>query len=460
MRAGRVRAGRVRAALALAQPRPWWFLAALAVYVALAAFLFFTHLPWRDEGQAWLWAKELTALPGFLVVPGEGHPPLWFWLLKPMTWVLPFDVARWFSFALTVLNGFLLRELLKDRFWVFAVILPTGFALFFYGVMFRPYTLILTLTLVALILTRRKRTVAAAWVLALGVGLHFFACFIFGLWGLVQLGRRHRIVPLLGPAALAALFALLAVLSARGNPEGTLTLDSPFFGPLFDFVSGFGVESVYAPLVAIAIVVLMALEFRRDRVTLAALFVATVLFACFTYFVFGNAAQHLAMMPVLVLTGFALARPRPAGWRTLVLFAPWIWTTVDTIDHSVNVPYTGAWAAYDALATAAAETGETLGPETVVVWPDQSFSAPAASHDFRYTSGNSGLAIGPVNWSSRNHTDIAASAFDREDPYWLVCIYCERLWPLMDTLGLRRTLVAAAVEALDEQLAVWRVTPR
>jgi hypothetical protein len=450
----------MRAVRTLPQPKPWWFLAALGAYVALAGFLFFTHLPWRDEGQAWLWAKQIASLRDLFIVPGEGHPPLWFWLLKPMTWVLPFDVARWFSLALTILNGVLLRELLKDRFWVFAVVLATAVPLFFYGVMFRPYTLILSLTLIALILTQRGRTVTAAWLLAVGVGLHFYASFIFGLWGLVQLLRRHRIVPLVGPAALAALFALLAVLSARGNPDSTLTLDSPVFGPVFDFVGGFGMDTPAAPLVAIAIVVLMALEFRRDRVTLAALLVATVLFACFTYFVFGNSARHLSMMPVLVLTGFALARPRPAGWRTIVLLAPWVWATAQSVDHALNVPYSGAWAAYDALAAAAADADEPLGPDTVVVWPDQAFSAPAAAHDFRYTSGNSGLEIGPVNWSTRHHTDIAATAFDRADPYWLVCTYCDRLWPLIDALGLTRRLVAAPSEALDEKLAVWRVTPR
>jgi len=455
-----VRAALLNAARALPQPKPWWFFAALGVYVALAAFLFFMHLPWRDEGQAWLWAKELSSLRDFFVVPGEGHPPLWFWLLKPMTWVMPFDAARYLNLALTVLNGFLLRELLKDRFWLFAVVLATAVPLFFYGVTFRPYTLILTLTLVALILTRQGRTVAAAWVLALGAGLHFYASFIFGLWGLVQLGRRHRILPLLGPVGLAAVFALLAVLSARGNPDGALTLDSPFFGPVFDFVAGFGMDTPFAPLVAVAIVVLIAQEFRGDRVTLAALLAATVLFACFTYFVFGNSARHLSMMPVLVLTGFALARPRPTGWRTAILLLPWLWATAQSLDQAVNVPYSGAWAAYDALSAAAAEAGEALGPKTVVVWPDQSFSAPAAAHDFRYTSGNSGLEIGPVNWSTRHHTDIAAAAFDRAVPYWLACTYCERLWPLMDALGLERELVAAPIEALDEKLAIWRVTPR
>lgn len=447
-------------ARSLPQPQPWWFIAALGLYAALAAFLFFTHLPWRDEGQAWLWAEELSTLRDFFVVPGEGHPPLWFWLLKPMTWVLPFDVARWLNLGLTILNGFLLRELFRDRFWLLAVVLATAVALFFYGVMFRPYTLVLTLTLVALILTRNGRTGAAAWVLALGVGLHFYASFIFGLWGLVQLGRRHRIVPLLGPAVLAGLFALSAVFSARGNPETALTVDSPFFGPIFDFVGGFGIETQFAPLVAIGIVVLIALEFRRDRVTLAALLLAMALFAGFTYFVFGNSARHLSMMPVLLLTGFALARPRPPGWRTIVLLLPWIWATVQTVDHAFNVPYSGAWAAYDALAEAAAAEGETPGPDTVVVWPDQSFSAPAAAHDFRYTSGNSGLEIGPVDWSSRRHADIAAAAFDRDAPYWLVCAHCERLEPLMATLGLKSEMVAPPVEALDEQLAVWRVTPR
>src|SRR4051794_26464344 len=59
-----------------------------SVFSALLLARIITHSPWRDEAQAWLIA-ESKSLPDLLLLPGEGHPPLWYLLLLPFTRINP-----------------------------------------------------------------------------------------------------------------------------------------------------------------------------------------------------------------------------------------------------------------------------------------------------------------------------------------------------------------------------------
>ncbi len=434
---------------------------ALIVFAALVAFLFFTHEPWRDEGQAWLWAKELSRPQDFFIVPGEGHPPLWFWLLKVFSLVLPFDAARYFNLALTFVNALLLWLLLRDRFWLFAAVLFSVFFAYFWGVMFRPYTLLVTLPLIAALLLRRNRSVAAGWVLALAVGLHFYASFIFGLWLLVELLRRKPILPMVGPALLAGAFALLAILSGRGNPGGNLESGNLLLGPIKNFAMGFALDLpyVFAPLAVAAILALLFIEFRENRLVLWCFVACASAFSLFTWIVYGLATWHYAAVPVMLLLAWALADKPVSGWRLAILMLPWFLLTIEVVQRTVSVPYSGAWAAYDALVAVSESDGIPLGPETVIVWPDFVFSGPMASHDLRVTSGNSGAEIGPTNWATRGNSDIAAESFAGDHAYYLICVTCERLEPTFKASGMMTTLIAEPVEAVDEQLSLYRVTP-
>ena len=67
------------------------------VYAAAQIVLFAGHVPWRDEGQAWLWAQALSAPAEFFAIPGEGHPPLWYWLLRGVSYVVDFNQARYLT---------------------------------------------------------------------------------------------------------------------------------------------------------------------------------------------------------------------------------------------------------------------------------------------------------------------------------------------------------------------------
>ena len=90
----------------------------LKKFLPFAAFflLFFVNLlvalhheAWRDEAQAWLLAKH-TSLPElFSLLPSEGHPCLWFLLLKLLVSLgLPFSALWCVSLAVTSLAAALL----------------------------------------------------------------------------------------------------------------------------------------------------------------------------------------------------------------------------------------------------------------------------------------------------------------------------------------------------------------
>lgn len=65
-----------------ARTRPARF-ALLLVWLALAAWLTWTHVPWRDEARAWSLMQLGQSWPDmFRAVHGEGHPYLWYIILR------------------------------------------------------------------------------------------------------------------------------------------------------------------------------------------------------------------------------------------------------------------------------------------------------------------------------------------------------------------------------------------
>ena len=54
-------------------------------YVALTLWLALHHEPWRDEADSWLMARDATVSQIIAIGPDSGHPPLWYFLLKPLS---------------------------------------------------------------------------------------------------------------------------------------------------------------------------------------------------------------------------------------------------------------------------------------------------------------------------------------------------------------------------------------
>lgn len=57
----------------------------IIVFIFLSLPLLFSHEPWRDEGQAWVIARDSPSVTSLLHLLGyEGHPALWYFVLFPL----------------------------------------------------------------------------------------------------------------------------------------------------------------------------------------------------------------------------------------------------------------------------------------------------------------------------------------------------------------------------------------
>ena len=62
--------------------RNLWNWLIFAVYFLVGIFLVSGHVPWRDEAQSWLLARDLSWSNLIAQMPYEGSPPLWHFLVK------------------------------------------------------------------------------------------------------------------------------------------------------------------------------------------------------------------------------------------------------------------------------------------------------------------------------------------------------------------------------------------
>jgi len=122
------------------------FVLFLALYCLVSAF----HEPWFDEAQAWQIARCLSLRELLFTIPHyEGHPPLWYLiLLLPAKLGAPFELGlKTVGLLLSAASaGLLLFRSRLPR--VARLLLPFSFFFFYqYGVIVRPYGLMLLLML-------------------------------------------------------------------------------------------------------------------------------------------------------------------------------------------------------------------------------------------------------------------------------------------------------------------------
>ena len=103
-----------------------------ACWCVLAGWLWWTHVVWRDEVRAFSLALSGSNLAGMLhAVHGEGHPALWYLILRgahdlfPYREVLPAAGAL-FGIAAMAMVAFLS----PFRLWVVAMVLFSGYGAF------------------------------------------------------------------------------------------------------------------------------------------------------------------------------------------------------------------------------------------------------------------------------------------------------------------------------------------
>lgn len=429
--------------------------AALALaYVVAQVMLFGLHEPWHDEAQAWLKARDLGTLYEFLVIPGEGHPPVWYWLLRILSYAMSFDQARMLMLGVAAINAWLLMRLFGDRPVLFALLLCSLPILHAWGFHFRPYPLILTCVAGALLLDRENKPDAATWLLALSCGLSFLSGFLFGFWLLWRLHRRTPVAQLLAPAAVAALFGVSAALSSLGNFDAGPQSGSLLAATIETMAFPFAIPEVHAFIIVPIVAVLVGVGLRHSPFALASIALLLVLFGMFGAFVYGMREWHAAFGLMLVIMAFNLTRA-PLWPLALLLLAQDYWGVKKAVQE-IRFPTSADALAYEAVLH---DAGDRLDTATnLVAWPDHVLTPSAAQRDFSFVSGNNGHVVRSIDLRTRHHGDMSYKALvDGPSPYWLICNQCESPLGLIEANGRRATEILPLTEAQAGSLAAYRI---
>ena len=118
----------------------------LLCYAALQIYISMMHEPWFDEAQAWQIAKCASFYDMLFVIPHyEGHPPLWHLILAiPAKLGVPFEIGLksiGFLLSCTVVYLLIFRSGLPRA---VRLVLPfTYFVFYQYGIIVRPYSLMM-----------------------------------------------------------------------------------------------------------------------------------------------------------------------------------------------------------------------------------------------------------------------------------------------------------------------------
>lgn len=439
-----------------AQIDKWLGLLIIAIYAGVQIVLFTAHDPWIDEAQAWLWATSISRPIDFLILPTEGHPPLWYWLLRCLSFFLDFNQARYISPIIAIANAFLLWRLLGRDVLVLLAMLGSFALLQFWGYHFRPYNIVFACMIGALLLDRQGRGVAATWLMAIACGFHFFAGMLFAFWLVFQWQKGTKLRALVGPALLALTFGALAILSGMGNGA----IEAPPANLLSATLSNLAwigmVEQFRSPWLALVTVAGVVLALYRQPVLLVTVLALLVAFALGTAAVYGKYPWHLAFMTMLCF--MAIMAVGLEGRRRLVLLAlllPQVAFGAAAVSHRLTIP---VWDQPDLYAIIQSNAGPTFNPtQDLVAWPDLNGVAIAAVEDITLISGNNGAVLGPINWQNHRLNAIDPALLTRQTPYWLICGGKCELLPRLEEHGQRPTFLASKVNPDNGKFSAYRI---
>ena len=323
----------------------------------------------------------------------------------------------------------------------------------YWGYQFRPYNLVFTALLCALLLDRRNQPIAAAWVLALGCGLHLFSGLLFAMWMLVLLHRRTPLLQLVGPALLATAFGAMAIVSGLGNPAGGIKTGAELARRALDILAWPVPPGASAGAVAVVVLSTLGYALRKTPFLLISTGLLTFAFTAFGALVYGASEWHVAYLLMLAFMAVILAGRDVKRWALPVLLVPQVVTGVSGAWTQLQTPVLAESAVYDAVI---ADAGPGLDTTTsLLAFPDYALSASAARHGITYKSAMNGSAMGPVRWRDRGRLDPDLA--DTPTPFWLVCMSCRGTLDAIAAAGLTATPLASGVDADRRTIAGYRI---
>ena len=130
----------------------------------LAIFKLFFHELWKDEWQAWLVATDTDSLKDlFALLPNEGHPSLWYLLMRSVSYIFNFilpdipDVMLLQSLHLLLagLGFYVFFICFKINIWLKAGLALSYFLFFEYGILNRGYVLVILFAFISAVLAEK-----------------------------------------------------------------------------------------------------------------------------------------------------------------------------------------------------------------------------------------------------------------------------------------------------------------
>jgi hypothetical protein len=346
--------------------------AILGAFVFVVAVGIAVHEPWFDEAQSWLLARD-SSLGDLLntYLRYEGHPPLWYLLLKiPTSLGLPYKSIN-FVGALIALTGVILLLSNREIPLVVKALLPFNFFVAYqYTIVSRSYVLILPLLLGILAIYRERRqrlwTFVVLLVLLCQVSLHGTsiagALVVLYTWDVrreIPKGaelRKHLL-------ALGVLLLNVAAIAWILRPPGDLSIK-----PKLDFhfsaqrMTAIALHSLWANtlgsdslpavvLSSIAALLLLVWFWRRGTLGVFVVLYLSLLPISNIYFGIWHEGLFNAVILFSILLTLTRAQRERFDLAMLALVAllllKSVWATWQSYAFDINAPYSGSLAAAD-----------------------------------------------------------------------------------------------------------------
>ena len=199
------------------------------------------HEPWRDEGQAWLIARNLSFLDIFLNTGWEGHPFLFHFIIKPFTF-LPFYPTLHIINAIFVVIAvyILLFKNILNNFLFNAVLILNSMLMYEYPIVARNYGLAFMLFVYIMYIYKYRYIKTTNYVIALGLLMNttvigssigfiesaFFLWRIFASASSNFLRKKIKDLIILWAFLLIILFQLLLMIYRRSGYLAKLNINS------------------------------------------------------------------------------------------------------------------------------------------------------------------------------------------------------------------------------------------
>ena len=199
------------------------------------------HEPWRDEGQAWLIAIDLSFLDIFLNTGWEGHPFLFHFIIKPFTF-LPFYPTLHIINAIFIVIAvyILLFKNILNNFLFNAVLILNSMLMYEYPIVARNYGLAFMLFVYIMYIYKYRYIKTTNYVIALGLLMNTtvigssigFIESAFFLWRIFAsasgnfLRKKIKDLIILWAFLLIILFQLLLMIYRRSGYLAKLNINS------------------------------------------------------------------------------------------------------------------------------------------------------------------------------------------------------------------------------------------